>query len=232
MEKNFLLICNGVSGSGKTSFINKYFKYAKGVYNLKSFTTRKRRPGEVYGEQYYFVNEAEFDCNKLATRLFVNEAHWQPGEPKWLYGVPEFEINNNLGRHLIYDVIEPRYSRQLIDWFDAHNLNQYYEYKILWFLPSANSKNIVAGRANMPNDTQIRAENTCEAIDFLRAGVMPTHLIKSSAEEVLMSQDAYDLFYKIIWEDPVPVPNVRRDENCYVALAEMSRRMACVAHAR
>lgn len=184
MRKNILLICNGLSGSGKTYFI-KHFLDGQ-FYNLKSVTTRPKRPGEIDGDRYYFTTEQDFDAHPLATRLFVNEALWTPGKPKWLYGVPESEICDNLGRDMVYDVIQPRYTRQLIDWFDKHCLHAYYDYKVAWFLPTQNNRAIVQSRANMPDDMQVRQTNTCDATDFLNAQLPVDYFVQSSADAQLI----------------------------------------------
>lgn len=218
MAKNVLLLCNGLSGSGKSYFIDNFL--GKTVYNLKSFTTRGMRAGENWGERYYYVSEQEFDTQPMATRLFVNEALWKPGDKKWLYGVPEFEIQNHLGQNLVYDVIQPRYSRKLIDWFDSHLLDKYYDYKIMWFLPPSNSTQTVSSRANMPNDSQVRQMNTCDAIDFLHAGIMPDYLVKCSAEETRVLLPVHQLITRM-GKGGMPVPDVQQIENEYTRRAQM-----------
>ena len=168
--KKTLLFCNGVSGSGKSYFIQNTLP-ADLFYTLRSATTRPMRPGESEGNPYFFREERYFYDAQLATRLWVNQALWTPGTPKWLYGIPESEIREHLGRNLIYDVIEPRYTRQLIDWFEKNNLSKYYNFKIAYFLPPENSLETAAQRANMPNDIDVRRTNTCSPMDFLRAGL-------------------------------------------------------------
>ena len=93
--KNIVLFCTGLSGSGKSYFIKHYLP-SNLFYSLKSATTRPMREGEKDGHDYYFRDEQYFSTEKLATLLWVNEEFWMPGQPKWLYGVPEFEIYNNL----------------------------------------------------------------------------------------------------------------------------------------
>lgn len=168
--KNTLLFCNGVSGSGKTCFIKEYLPQDL-FYGLRSATTRPMRKQESEGNPYFFRDEAYFENAQLATRLWVNEKIWQPGMPKWLYGIPESEIYENLGKNLVYDVIEPRYSRQLIDWFNQNGLAKHYEFKIAYFLPYDNQEAVISKRANMPNDAIVRKDNTCNPIDFLNAGL-------------------------------------------------------------
>ena len=177
MDKKLMVFCTGGSGAGKTTFIQKYLT-TENFYNLKSATTRKMREGEQDGREYYFRDEEYFDTHFFATELFVNEKLWQPGQPKWLYGVPEFEIFDNIGLNFTYDVIEPKYVRQMIDWFKTKGLNKYYNFKILWFLPCVNSQDIVVSRQNMLNDALVRKNNTCDTKDFENARLQPDFSIR------------------------------------------------------
>ena len=170
MKKKTLLLCTGLSGSGKTYFVKNTLPNGL-FYCLKSAATRPMRDGESNGNPYYFVTESEFNEMQLATRLWVNEAFWTPEKPKWMYGVPELEIKNNLGKNLVYDVIQPKYAKQLIDWFRINGLSDRYNFRVAYFLPPANSMQTVAKRANMPDDIDVRRTNTCDPIDFLRAGL-------------------------------------------------------------
>ena len=176
MKKKTLLICNGLSGSGKTYFIQNNLPTGL-FHSLRSATTRPMRDGESEGKPYFFRDEAYFETERLATHLWVNEQFWTPGTPKWLYGIPETEIAQHLGQNLIYDVIEPRYSRQLIDWFNEHKLHRHYNIRVAYFLPPENNFDIVSKRANMPNDTDVRRTNTCDPIDFLNAGIDPDYIL-------------------------------------------------------
>lgn len=177
MKKKTLLFCNGLSGSGKSYFIQNTLP-AGLFYSLKSMTTRPMRPGESEGNPYFFCNEEDFKKTQMATYLWVNRYVWQPGTPKWLYGIPEYEIRKHLGQNLIYDVIEPRYTRQLIDWFEKNNLSKYYNFKIAYFLPPENNFETARARANMPNDMAVRTTNTCSPEDFLNAGIDIDYILK------------------------------------------------------
>lgn len=174
--KKVLLFFNGVSGSGKTYFIRNNIPSGL-FYNLRSATTRPMRVGESEGAPYFFRDEAYFDTTPLATFLWVNRAIWQPGDKKWLYGVPEFEIYEHMNQNLIYDVIEPQYTRQMIDWFCAHNLDAHYDFKIAYFLPPENNMDTVRKRANMPGDATVRTNNTCAPADFARANLTPDYTL-------------------------------------------------------
>ena len=170
MKKNTLLLCTGLSGSGKTYFVKNTMPDGL-FYSLRSATTRPMRNGESNGKPYFFVTEEEFNKMNLATHLWVNEAFWTPEKPKWMYGVPEFEITEHLGENMVYDVIQPRYAKQLIDWFKRNDLQKHYNFRIAYFLPPQNNMQTVAKRANMPDDIDVRRTNTCDPIDFLQAGL-------------------------------------------------------------
>lgn len=165
--KRSLLFCVGNSGGGKTTFINNL---PEGLYyNLRSYTTRKKRVDDVDGVKYFFVDETEFNSQKFVTKLWVNEDIWSPDKPKWLYGVPEFEVYDNLGKNFVYDVIEPRYARQMMDWFQTRKLDTDYDIKLVWFVPPMGN-DIVIKRANMPDDKKVRDKNTCSIHDIFDAG--------------------------------------------------------------
>ncbi len=183
--KPILLFCTGLSGSGKSYFIRNHLPMGL-FYGLKSATTRPMRPGEQDGREYYFRDEAFFDRAPLVTRIWANDFCWAPGKPKWLYGVPESEFISHIGQNLTYDVIQPKYVRQMIDWCHSHNLARVYNFKIAYFLPPENRTMIVTSRANMPDDDQVRRTNTCAPIDFLRAGLDIDFLVKCSADETII----------------------------------------------
>ncbi len=175
--KKTLLLCTGLSGSGKTYFIKNTLPDGL-FYSLRSATTRPMRVGESNGNPYFFVTEDEFEKMNLATHLWVNEAFWTPEKPKWMYGVPESEITEHLGENMVYDVIQPRYAKQLIDWFVCNDLHKQYNFRIAYFLPAQNNMQTVENRANMPNDIDVRRANTCDPIDFLRAGIDPDYILQ------------------------------------------------------
>ena len=190
-SKPIFLFCTGLSGSGKSYFVKNILPQIApnhDFYNLKSATTRPMRDGEKDGREYYFREEPYFYTEKFATFLWVNKAFWNRKKPKWLYGVPEFEIMNNLGRDFTYDVIQPRYIRQMINWFTV-KLNNQYDFKILWFQPPENSTEIVQKRQNMPNDSDVRAKNTCNLSDFTMANLTPDHKIISNPQQLYIDEE-------------------------------------------
>jgi guanylate kinase len=60
MSKGLLFVLSGPSGVGKNTVLDELFKKFNGVSYSVSATTRERRAGEVEGENYFFISEAEF----------------------------------------------------------------------------------------------------------------------------------------------------------------------------
>ncbi|MGP3777772.1 guanylate kinase [Halanaerobium saccharolyticum] len=60
MSKGILFVLSGPSGVGKNTVLDELFKNFEGVSYSVSATTRERREGEVEGEDYFFISEAEF----------------------------------------------------------------------------------------------------------------------------------------------------------------------------
>lgn len=76
----------GAGASGK-DYLRKRFMGRGFIYGV-SCTTRPPRPGEVHGEDYYYLTDEEFDAG-IENGLFVE---WQAFKD-WRYGLmkPEFE---------------------------------------------------------------------------------------------------------------------------------------------
>ncbi|MDO5330321.1 MAG: guanylate kinase [Bacillota bacterium] len=64
MEKGLLIILSGPSGVGKGTVRMEILKRKEiNLFYSVSLTTRKMRPGEMDGREYYFVDDAEFQKN-------------------------------------------------------------------------------------------------------------------------------------------------------------------------
>lgn len=201
--KNTLVFFTGVSGTGKTSFVDKVLPIDS-VYNLKSATTRVPRENEMNGRDYYFRDEKYFDEGLFATKLWVNEALWEPGKERWMYGVPEFEIFDHIGQDLGYAVIQPAYIKQMQDWFHEKKLDRIYDFKIIWFQPMGNTADIVKKRQNMPDDVKVRKMNTCNLEDFKRAGL--------SYDFIVRFNQTNGAYYVVAKNGNKILPNLAMDE--------------------
>ena len=206
--KPTLIILIGESATGKTTFRQNWLETDGLFYSLRSATTRPMRilEGETEGNPYFFREEPYFGnpenltqtppAEPLATYLWVNEDIWkEEGGPKWLYAVPVHEILDNLGRNMVYDVIQPRYAAQLIDWFRNHEETANYDIKVAWFTPPKIRGNVVKERANMPNDKKVRDMNTCTEADIKAVGLTVDY--KLCPREEIFDAELYMLLFKL-----------------------------------
>lgn len=61
MSKGTLYIISAASGTGKTTLVKALLAQTQGIGVSVSHTTRKPRPGEVNGQDYYFVDHPQFE---------------------------------------------------------------------------------------------------------------------------------------------------------------------------
>lgn len=59
-QRGVLFVVSAPSGAGKTTLCKELVAAIPGVHPSISYTTRKPRPGEVHGRDYYFVDEGIF----------------------------------------------------------------------------------------------------------------------------------------------------------------------------
>lgn len=92
MSGGFLLVLSGPSGSGKGTVSQAIMKENKEIVFSTSVTTRTPRPGEVNGENYFFVSKTKFEQmvekDELLEHAFVHTNY---------YGTP---------KHFVFDQIE------------------------------------------------------------------------------------------------------------------------------
>ncbi len=60
VRRGILFIISAPSGSGKTTLSKQITANVTGLWHSISYTTRKPRPGEVEGQDYYFLDEDAF----------------------------------------------------------------------------------------------------------------------------------------------------------------------------
>lgn len=101
MERNSesILFCvSGPTASGKSSICKKICEVDKSIYLSISTTTRKPRPGEIDGVDYFFVSEEEFH-KKISAGDFIEHAEYSGN----FYGTDKNKINQAIDQGL--DVI-------------------------------------------------------------------------------------------------------------------------------
>lgn len=95
-----LVVC-APSGGGKTTLLRKLRAEFPNLQFSVSCTTRAPRPGEVHGQDYYFLSEAEF----MARRDAGDFAEWAEVHGR-LYGTPLSWVKDELaaGYDLLFDI--------------------------------------------------------------------------------------------------------------------------------
>jgi guanylate kinase len=106
-----LYIISAPSGAGKTSLVKQLVADLDGLTVSVSHTTRKMRPGEAHGQDYYFVSVAEFQAMQ-GEQAFLEHAQVFDN----FYGTAQQTVEENLNRGL--DVVLE------IDWQGAEQIKK------------------------------------------------------------------------------------------------------------
>lgn len=101
-ERGLLVVISGPSGVGKGTVRKALFDMPK--HNLTysvSMTTRKMRPGEVDGKDYYFVSKEEFE-QKIQDGKLLEHAEFVGN----YYGTPLDKVNEQLdnGNEVVLEI--------------------------------------------------------------------------------------------------------------------------------
>ena len=100
-RRGLMLVLSSPSGAGKTTLTRKLLDEDKGVALSVSVTTRKMRPGEKDGRDYYFVDRRRFDAMVEKNELL----EWAEVFDNY-YGTPKKPVMDALaaGRDVLFDV--------------------------------------------------------------------------------------------------------------------------------
>jgi len=146
-RRGFMLVLSSPSGAGKTTISRKLLE-RDGNLNLSiSKTTRPKRPGEVDGVDYQFVDKEEFNLS-INRQEFLEYAkvfdHY--------YGTPEAPVLEALGqgRDILFD----------IDWQGTQQLTQKARYDLIsvFILPPSMQE--------LERRLLARAQDSVETVDF------------------------------------------------------------------
>ncbi|MGR9090541.1 MAG: guanylate kinase [Gammaproteobacteria bacterium] len=116
-----LFVVSAPSGAGKTSLVNALIESTDGISASVSHTTRDQRPGETEGEDYFFVDAAEFQ-RMAAADEFLEHAEVFGN----LYGTSKAQIRRTLDSGLDL-VLE-------IDWQGARSVRALYPETVCVFI--------------------------------------------------------------------------------------------------
>ncbi len=101
MKKGLIFVISGPSGVGKGTVIAQVMELIDNVCFSVSATTRKPRPGEVDGVNYYYISREEFEDNikngKMIEYTYYNGNY---------YGTPKSAVDEcvDAGKTVILDV--------------------------------------------------------------------------------------------------------------------------------
>ena len=100
-RRGLLIVLSSPSGAGKTTISRMLLEADPEIAMSVSATTRPKRPGEVEGRDYYFVDDAEFD-RQIDAGEFVE---WAPVFG-FRYGTPKAPVKDALrqGRDILFDI--------------------------------------------------------------------------------------------------------------------------------
>ncbi|MEL6111820.1 MAG: guanylate kinase [Pseudomonadota bacterium] len=110
-RRGLMFILSSPSGAGKTTLADRLLRKDGEMVLSISATTRARRPGEVHGQDYFFVTEEEF----IRMRENGEFMEWANVFGN-LYGTPRAMVEDTLrsGKDVLFD----------IDWQGAQQLDE------------------------------------------------------------------------------------------------------------
>lgn len=97
-----ILVITGTSGAGKTTIQNLIQRDRPQLFESVSLTSRPARPGEVEGEHYHFVEEAEFERQITSGQLL----EYNRTAKGVYYGTPKAAVESALkaGKDVLFVV--------------------------------------------------------------------------------------------------------------------------------
>lgn len=90
-NKGLLIVVSGPSGAGKDTICQKLIKENSNIWMSVSMNTRKPRPLEKDGVDYFFVSSEEFE-NKINDNTFLEYASYNDN----YYGTPKDKVEEKL----------------------------------------------------------------------------------------------------------------------------------------
>ena len=110
-RRGLLLVLSSPSGAGKTTLAKHLLSEDADIRLSVSVTTRPPRPGEVDGQDYFFIDEADFRARRDRGELL----EWAKVFDRY-YGTPRAAVEKHLsdGHDLLFD----------IDWQGAQQISE------------------------------------------------------------------------------------------------------------
>jgi guanylate kinase len=151
-----LYIISAPSGAGKTSLVKQLVADLTELTVSVSHTTRQMRPGEVHGQDYYFVSVADFQAMQ-ENQAFLEHAQVFDN----FYGTAHQTVEDNLNQGL--DVILE------IDWQGAEQIKKLLPDSLsIFILPPSTEVLLQRLRNRGQDDEQIIARRMRDAVTEIR----------------------------------------------------------------
>ena len=151
-----LYIISAPSGAGKTSLVKQLVADLADLAVSVSHTTRQMRPGEIHGQDYYFVTVADFQV-MLEKQAFLEHARVFDN----FYGTAQQTVEENLKKGL--DVILE------IDWQGAEQIKKLLPDSLsIFILPPSTEVLLQRLRNRGQDDEQIIARRMRDAVTEIR----------------------------------------------------------------
>ena len=101
MSKGLLIVISAPSGGGKGTILKELFAQDENLRLSVSATTRKPRPGEEHGKQYYFIGKDEFE-QLISERKMLEYAEYIGN----YYGTPKAPVEEwtGQGRDVVLEI--------------------------------------------------------------------------------------------------------------------------------
>ncbi len=111
-RRGLMFVLSSPSGAGKTTLSRRLLQSETQVAMSVSVTTRAKRPGEIDGKDYYFIDDAQF-ARMVADGELLEHATVFDHQ----YGTPKAHVLRELaaGRDVLFD----------IDWQGTHQLREH-----------------------------------------------------------------------------------------------------------
>ena len=100
-RRGLMLVLSSPSGAGKTSICRELLSLDQNLKMSISATTRPRRPGEVHGVDYSFIDGVQFD-ELIKTSALLEYAKVFD----YYYGTPRAQVEASLdkGQDVLFDI--------------------------------------------------------------------------------------------------------------------------------